>query len=212
MAGTSELPTGSDRDRVLLATAELCALVGYEEMRVEAIAERAQVSPERFDELFGGKEEATMAAVDAILTAVMEVVGSRYSADRSEVESFVLGIEGILELMAESPAFAYVSYIGARQLTPRRLKGEFDIGVQLLTALLERLWAYSTEGAQPPNAARAALGGAEAVVRREIAYGRTKGLPRLLPDFIYCAAVPFLGQKEALRLARLSQPGKASDG
>jgi hypothetical protein len=60
-------------------------------------------------------------------------------------------------------------------------------------------------GRPPPLTARAALGGAEAVVRREIALGGIESLSRLVSDFIYAASVPFLGQREALRFARQAE-------
>jgi AcrR family transcriptional regulator len=204
--------TGSDRDRALLAAAELCSERGYGELRVEEIAARAGMKPERFGELFADKEEAVRAAIEAVLMAVVTLSGRTYSPDRSEPESYLLGIEGILELMAANPPFAHVSYVAARQMTPRRLKELLDTGRQLLAAMLERMWEYSSDADRPSLAARAALGGAEAVVRREIVRGRTADLPRLAPDFIYAAAVPFLGQEEALRLARASRQRLAEVG
>jgi hypothetical protein len=42
-------------------------------------------------------------------------------------------------------------------------------------------------------------------VRREIAAGRAERLPSMLPDLVYAGTVPFLGQEEALRLARRGQ-------
>lgn len=192
----------SDRDRILLATAELCAERGYHPLEIEEIAARAGVSSERFRELFEDKEAAARTAIDAILAAVIEVTAKLYSPDRSEAESYLAGIGAILELMAASPAFAYISYIAARQMMSPQLKEGLESGSRMLAAMLERLWDYSSGDTQPPRAARAALGGAEAVVRREVALGRTADLPRLVPDFIYAATVPFLGQEEALRLAR----------
>lgn len=194
----------SDRDRVLRAAAELCAEFGYEALDVDLIARRAEVSSRRFRALFPDREAAVKAAIDAILVAVMERVASLYSPDLAESESGVFAIKAILELMAENPEFAHVSYIAARQMTPKQLREPLDMGTRLLTALMERFWEQSVSASQPPRAARAALGGAEAVVRREVARGRAAELPRLLPDFVYSALVPFLGQKEALRLARRS--------
>jgi hypothetical protein len=71
-----------------------------------------------------------------------------------------------------------------------------------MKALLERLWDYSSIEVSPAPAARAVLGSAEAVVRREIVAGRIDSLPRLLPDFTYGAMVPFVGQEDALKLSR----------
>lgn len=75
-----------------------------------------------------------------------------------------------------------------------------------MIAMLDRLRADGASGSEaPPQAARSGLGGAEAVIRREITHGRAATLPRLLPDLIYSAVVPFLGQGEALRLTRTAR-------
>lgn len=194
-----------ERDRIIRATAELSSTVGYAPMTEMDIAERAGVSQSSFAEHFDSKQAAAQAAIEAILAAVVEIMGRLFSPDRSEVESYLLGISSILELMEEEPPFAYISYIAARQMMTPPLKDRLDSGSNLLAAMLDRLRDQSPQGLQPPLTARAALGGAEAVVRREVAEGRTETLSGLVPDFIYAATVPFLGQGEALRFARLAE-------
>jgi hypothetical protein len=77
-----------------------------------------------------------------------------------------------------------------------------EAGQQMLGAMLERGWEYSDSECQPATAALGVLGGAQALVRRELAAGRAAALPEILPDCVYAATVPFLGQAESLRLAR----------
>jgi hypothetical protein len=54
----------------------------------------------------------------------------------------------------------------------------------------------------PPVSVLGALGGAEMVIRGEIAAGHADRIPRLLPTFAYLATVPLIGGEEAGRLAR----------
>ena len=192
----------SERERILRAMAELCAERGYEEITEEQVVERSGVSADTFARLFGDKEACAKASIDAILAEVMTTVSSHYSPDRSERDSYLLAIRAILALLAAHPSFAHISFICARQTGAPNLKEGWEAGVRMLTALLERLGDDGDGEPRPSSTARAALGGAEAVVRREIAAGRTESLPGLLPDFVYAATVPFLGQEEALRLAR----------
>lgn len=199
-------------DRILKAAAELCAEEGYEAVDLEALARRTGLAADAVAEIFGGREEAAEAAVEAILVAVVELVGQLYSPDRSEPESYLRAIDGILKLMAENHAFAYVSFIAARQMMPPDVGQGLENGARLLSAMLERMWDQSRSGTQPARTARAALGGAEALVRREVARGRSAELPRLLPDLVYAATVPFLGQDEALRLVRASRRFLWEDG
>lgn len=201
MPGEAAVP--SERERLLQAFAELCAERGYEETSPEQVCERAQVSRVVFDAAFDGSvERCAVATEEAILAEVVAAVGRAYSADRSEWDNVITGVKAILELMAANPSFAYVGYIGARQLAPPAVRKHYENGHLILAAMLERGQAYSKGAIAPASAAIGVLGGAEAIVRREVAAGRAADLPRLLPDFIYSVTVPFLGQEEALRLAR----------
>jgi AcrR family transcriptional regulator len=181
--------------------AELCAEQGFAETTVAQVSSRAGVDAEVFEGLFADLEECLLAVVSALLGEVVSVIGATYSPDQAEWESGLRGMLAILELLAANPSFAHLTYIGARQMAPRVLKAT-EAGSGVVTAMLERLWEHSDAKAQPALTARAALGGAEAVARREVAAGRAEGLPRLLPDFVYGVAVPFLGQPRALGLAQ----------
>lgn len=202
MSTAATLLSPSDRDRTLRAMSSLCAERGYLETTVAQVAERAGISEEAFHELFADKEACTIAALNAILSEVMAAVASSYSSDRSEWDSMLVGIKAILELLAANPSLAYLSNITGRQMASEKVRASQEPTTHLLYAMIERFWSYSGSNTQPAAVAVAALGGPAAVVRREIAQGRAEDLPRLLPDCIYAATVSFLGQSEALRLAR----------
>lgn len=191
------------RDRLLAAAAELCSERGYWEIGEKAIAKRAAIPLQRFWELFpDGKEECLAAAENAALAAVVSAVSRSYSADRSEWENVIFGVREILELMAVNPGFAYLGYVFSRQMAPGRVREINESGHRMLEAMLERGWDYSRAAEQPACAALGVLGGAQALVRRELVAGRASRLPSLLPDCVYVATVPFLGQEEAVRLTR----------
>lgn len=189
------------RDLLIIAAAELCTERGYREITVQGIAERAGVEVKEMQRQFpGGAEDCLMAAENAILLELVTAVSRSYSADRSEWESVIHGVKAILELMAANPEFAYLGYVFSRQMAPGQVKEINETGHRMLEAMLERGWEYSDSVHQPACAALGVLGGAQAIVRREIVRGRAAELPRILPDCVYIATVPFLGQREALRL------------
>lgn len=191
------------RGALMLAAASLCTERGRTEISEKAIAERAGQSPQTMRQIFpGGAEECLAAAENAILLEVVAAVSRSYSADRSEWESVVFGVKAILELMAESPEFAYLGYVFSRQMAVGQTKEINETGHRMLEAMLERGWEYSGSLHQPACAALGVLGGAEAIVRREVVAGRARQLTSILPDCVYIATVPFLGQREALRLSR----------
>jgi len=192
---------GSSREKVMLALTELAAERGYAETTIADIVERSGVGEETFRTLFADKEACAVAAENAILSEVVASVSSSYLADRAELDSALLGVMSILELMARKPSYAFFGYVGARQMSPPSVFSIYETGHKVLVAMLERGWEYAELAVPPRRAALAALGGAEAIVRREVVAGRAERLPRLLPDLVYAATVPFLGQDEALRLA-----------
>jgi AcrR family transcriptional regulator len=186
--------------------AETCAERGYAEATVDEVTERAEVSRERFAAIFSSKEECGVAAMNEIFAETTAVASAAYSPDSSEWESILRGVRGLLELMAARPSFANVAYIQARYTMPPSTFEVYAMGIHVLSLMLDRLRAYTPDDAlRPASAARAALGGAEAIIRRELAAGRAENLPLLLPDIIYGALAPFLGQREALRYTKLAR-------
>jgi AcrR family transcriptional regulator len=200
------------RDRLLGAAAALCAERGYDEITEKQIATRAGVPMTRMAELFpGGKEDCFAAGENSNLLEVVAAVSHAYSADRSEWENVLFGVREVLELMAAKPGFAYLGYVFSRQMAPGGVREIYENGQRILEAMLERGWEYSQSKEQPAYAALGVLGGAQALVRREVAAGRVERLPRILPDCVYIATVPFLGQKVALQLSRQAQELPRSD-
>jgi AcrR family transcriptional regulator len=199
---TTSTLSPSERDRVLRATIELCSEQGYEETTAEQIARRAGIPIDTFRDLFPGEKEACLLAAErALLSEVVAIVSSAYDPDRPEMESAIHGVKAVLEMMAAHPSLAALGYIAARQMGPRSVYDAYEAALQVFAAMLERGTEYGCGDAlASASAARGAMGAAEAVIRREIIAGRTEQLPRLLPDLIYGATVPFAGQAEALRL------------
>lgn len=206
MGARRALPAVSERERALLATAELWAEVGYPGLTVEGICARAGIDAENFAAEFRDLEAAAQATFEVPIGGVVELVAEQFAPDRSEPESCAMGIVAILELMAANPAFAYVTYFGRRQPVPPSIVTVAQTAQSFVAAMMERLRESSGLGQQPAVAGIGALGAPEALIRREILAGRTEHLPSLAPQVIYGATVPFVGQEEALRLARRSYP------
>lgn len=191
----------SDRDRILQAMAECCVESGYAETGVDEVLERAGVEPESFEAHFAGKEECALAALNKIVSETLARISMVAPGEEDVVGRRKEEVGAILELMAAQPAFAGLGFIAARQGGTARMRDSYESAARVLALMMER--AAGAEG-RPGATSRAMLGGAEAVVRRELAAGRSAGLPRFLPDFVYAALVPFVGQREALRQARLA--------
>lgn len=203
----AELEPGSESARKALIEemAQSCFERGYEETTIEFLLEATELSRSDFDRHFVDKEACGVAAVEAVLAEGIGVVSSAFTGDVSEAESALRALLGLLNLFARNPAMGSLAMTDSRQRMPAAAFERYAGGFAILRAMLDRL--RSGDGSagerQPPQvAARGGIGGSEAVVRRELALGRAERLPELLPDLIYSALVPFLGQQEALRVAR----------
>lgn len=195
--------------------AECCAEQGYRATTVEAVMERAEVGRDSFEYLFAGKEDCALAALNKIIS---ETLAQLSTIDAATIDAANLAIEGriyeiraILELLSARPSFARLGCIEARQGGTQRMRDSYEAAVRVLALMMERSGA-GMPGATPTVTARAALGGAEALVRRELAVGGGDELPKLLGDFVYAALVPFVGQREALRQAKLAARVAAEEG
>lgn len=195
----------SQRTRILEALAESCAERGYAATTITHIVDRAGVSRATFYELFRDKEDCFMAAANWLLGDLMTVTTGAYSPDKPLVHVVRDAATGIVNLFADRPAFAQLAFVEYRTATPRALQ-LYQSGVRVILSLLDQLRAdATTDAALPSSAARGAIGGAEAILRREVAAGRAAQLKSVLPQILYSCLVPFLGQDEALRQAALAE-------
>lgn len=200
------LPAESDRERALLATAEIWDEEGYEGLSGAAISARAGIEVASFEAIFPDLETVVRATLEVPIAAMVGLVGAQFSPDRSEPESCMMGIVAILKLMAANPAYAYVVYVGRRVgSVPIEINAVAKTTGGFMVAMLERLRESSSVSVQPVGSGIGALGAAEAVVRREVLAGRADRLLDVAPAVVYGATAPFVGQKEGVRLARLSE-------
>lgn len=199
----------SDRDRILEAMAACCAEAGYAETTVEAVLRRADVSPDSFEAHFADKEDCALAALNKIVSETLARISMAQPRSSDLIERRKFEAKAILELMAAQPSFARLVYIEARQGGTARMHDSYESAARVLALMMQRVGRAAEKHGL---AARAALGGAEAVVRRELAAGGAAQLPALLPDFVYAALVPFVGQREALRQAKEAARVAAEEG
>lgn len=200
MAGTRQLLMPSERQRLLDSMVRVCARRGYLNTMIAEVAADAGSSRESFERHFASRESCLAEAAEAALADTMAAFSGGYSLDTTLRESTVQTLRSMLELFAARPALAHLAFIGSRQMMPASILSRYELGFGVLTAMLGRLRNGGRGADLPAGSTRAAIGGIEAVLRREIADGRAESLPRLLPDLVYMATVPSLGQKEAQKL------------
>lgn len=204
----SDVLAVSDRDRILQAMAECCAEAGYAETTVEAVIDRAGVAAEDFESHFASKEDCALAALNKMVSETLARISMAGSENEDVVERRKFEGKAVLELLAARPSFAKLGFVESRQGGTPRMRDAYESAARVLALMMERIGDAGSANAS----ARAALGGPEAVIRRELTAGRSAHLPHLLSDFVYAVLVPFVGQREALRQARLAAGVAAKEG
>ena len=200
LAPTSPAPSASRarEEKVLAAMAALCAERSYAATTIGEVAKRAGVSTRTFYKLFPeGKQQCFEAAGVAFVAELEQSVAAARQDTGTWPDEVRAGIAAILEVAARKPDFARLAFVEAGAVDP---------------ALVERHRPAMAEALAPqplPDGERAdnplaigALGRAQVLIIERITAGRTAELPQLLPDVLFIALLPFLGQEEALKAAR----------
>jgi AcrR family transcriptional regulator len=207
-------PTGShsggagehaQRARIFDALAELCAEKGYPAVTVSDIVARAHTSRRTFYALFRDKEACFLAAYDAVLDRFLgNVISACLRPGLSWTEQIRIGLETILSFGAAEPLFTRMCLIDMLSAGPAA-RERYRSGIRVLASFVDSGRAQAPDGEHvPPGVATSLVGGIAVVIRDEIRAGRTNDLPRLLPDLLYPALVPYVGQDRALAEARAS--------
>jgi AcrR family transcriptional regulator len=202
--------TQNQRERMLLATAELVAERGYQKTTIELIAKTARVALSTFYEQFSSKEECFLAAFDETMDGAAEVFDELLDSEQPWADQISHGLEIALEMVANEPARARLCIVEAQAAG-----GEALLRYQ---GMLERLAPKLREGrVHNPRAGRlpdglevAIVGGLVWLVHQRLIAGREDEIKGLLPEMLQVTLTPYVGEVEAGRAADAAQARAAA--
>jgi AcrR family transcriptional regulator len=185
----------TQRTRLLGAALEVAGTASYRAMTVSAITRRAGISRKTFYELFEDREACFLAVYDRI--AACGIAGMRRAAEpqRSWPEQVRAALQWLLEELAARPHEARVAFVEVFAAGSTALERR-----DATLAQIAPLFAPGEVGASA-LAPELVVGGLAEVLYTRVLRGRTRELPALLPDLLYCALAPFLGPGAAAKLA-----------
>jgi AcrR family transcriptional regulator len=187
----------NQRERILDAVADVCSLAGYASMSVEDIIVTAGVSRRTFYDHFKDKEEAFLAAYDAIVSQLMARVQAAFAGDETFAGRVRDCLSEFLGFCANEPRFADMCIVEVLGAGPRALERRNDV-MQLFAALVRAAADALDEGSRPPElTSETIIGGIYEVVYSRILQGRTDELLDLLPDLAYSLMLPYIGHAAA---------------
>lgn len=195
----ADLVSAVQRERLLAAMLRATAELGYREVSVQAVLDRAGVSRPTFYEHFENKEDCFVAAFDAAaarLRGRLEAAGSEGEAWRERLR---LTLEELLRFVVDDPDAAMSLIVDGRAACPLALLRRDELLDHFASCLDTQVRAERTAGEAPPSAIAAAgiVGGIEALLYARLNRGETGDLGSLLPSLMYFAVLPYGGHDAA---------------
>jgi AcrR family transcriptional regulator len=177
-----ELVARVQRERILEAMVATVAELGYQQLTIGKLLDRAKISKLTFYELFDSKEQCFAAAYDESIAHALARIERACEAEAAAPAEQRLGaaIDALLDFFAEEPAVArmcVVEVLAAGPTGRERRAATMD----RLAAMMETLLA-EVRPELGPIAARALVGGAEEVVFGAVERGQTTDLPALAAE------------------------------
>lgn len=196
----------SQRGRILDALVACIAEQGYPETRVTDLIARSGVSRKTFYEHFSDKEECFLAAYDVAVTMLMTGVTQAYEAEDEWIDAIRAALRAFLGFLAEHPDLTRLCIVDVHAVGDRALARR-DAAVRGFYYFLDA-GRGDAPRALPGLTAEAVTGGMYEIVYGRVLRGTVEELPRLLPELMYWAMMPFLGHDAAAaEMERLRSEG-----
>jgi AcrR family transcriptional regulator len=203
--GRHGLPRGfivrNQRERILDAVADVTSLAGYSAMSVEDIIVTAGVSRRTFYDHFKDKQEAFLAAYDAVVAQLVTRVQDAFNANTTFPGRVRDCLAAFLGFVASEPRFADMCIVEVLAAGPQAIERRNGV-MRVFAELVKAAAAADGGGLQPPDlTAETIVGGIYEVVYSRVIQGQTAILLGLVPDLAYSLMLPFIGPEAAKREA-----------
>lgn len=201
--GRQSLPATAAADerrrRILDATTLLCERQGYKALTVGKIVSTARVPRSAFYSLFGGKEEAFLAAQSAILRESIAVAAAEYFTAGDWPDRVWNGLAGLFAYLAERPQAATLGLVEIYAVGAPAVLREHEIRSAYTIFLEEGYKQNAGAGSLPHLFSEAIAAAIYAIARRQVVQNRARRMLDVLPQCAYIALAPFIGSTEAMR-------------
>jgi AcrR family transcriptional regulator len=192
----SDLVSAVQRERLLAGMLRATAELGYREVSVQEVLDRAGVSRPTFYEHFENKEACFLAAFDNAATRLRVRLEAAAEDGEGWRPRFRLGLEELLRFVTEDPDAAMSLIVDARAACPPALERRDELLDHFASCLDTQVRA---ESAAAPSAIAAAgiIGGIEALLYARLNRGEADDVQSLLPSLMYFAVLPYEGHEVA---------------
>jgi AcrR family transcriptional regulator len=202
--------TQNQRERMLLATAELVAERGYQKTTIELIAKTARVALSTFYEQFSSKEECFLAAFDESVAAAAEVFDELLDTEQPWEDQIASALEIALEMVVTEPARARLCIVEAQAAGGEAL-ARYQRMLESVAPKLREGREFNPRSARLPDGLEVAIvGGLAWLIHQRLLADRIDGIKALLPEMLQVTLTPYIGEAEASRAADAAQARAAA--
>jgi AcrR family transcriptional regulator len=194
----SDLVRAVQRERLLAAMLRATAELGYREVSVQDVLDRAGVSRPTFYEHFGNKEACFLAAFDSAASRLRRQLEAAAEEGEGWRRRLRLSLEELLRFVADDPDAAMSLIVDGRAASPAALTRRDELLDHFASCLDAQVRAEAPAGEAPSAIAAAGIvGGIEALLYSRLNRGETEGIGALLPSLMYFAVLPYEGHEVA---------------
>jgi AcrR family transcriptional regulator len=201
-SGTRRLPPALvrevQRQRLLIATLRAAADLGYREMTVQDVIDRAGVSRPTFYEQFANKDDCFIAAFDACAARLRTRVAEE--ADRGGGvwrDRMRLGLATVLDFARAEPDAARTVIVEARAASTPAVVNRVALIDSFVACVDAEARALLPDVEHSSLTAAGVVGGIESLLYSRLSRGEVDGLADLLPSLMYFAVLPYEGHDAA---------------
>jgi AcrR family transcriptional regulator len=202
----SDLVSAVQRERLIVATLRAVSELGYREVNVQDVIERAGVSRPTFYEHFANKEDCFLAAFDTTAERLRDrMAKAAAGGGDSWRDRLRLALEELLRFAATEPDAARTLIVEARAASGDAVQRRDDL-LDHFGACIDNQVRELLPDAPSHSAITAAgiVGGVEALLYSRLNKGEVDDLDSLLPSLMYFVVLPYEGHEAASEELALS--------
>lgn len=191
----------SERDRIVAAFGRAAAERGYRELKVETVAQYADLPRERIEAHFESLESGLLATQRAFLERLRldAVDGCTASADwPRRIRSALVSV---LESLAESSELARVLSVEVAGASLGAAENRFQVLDGFAAVLAEGRVNFPAAADLPPLMEQMIVGGLASIVARHLLTEEMDELLAVAPELVELVLTPYVGSAEARRVA-----------
>lgn len=195
----ADLVSAVQRERMLVAMMRAVSELGYRDVNVQDVLERAAVSRPTFYEHFTNKEACFLAALDVSATRLRgRIAAAAVDGGDDWRERMRLGLEELLRFAVEESDAARALIVEARGASSAALERRDALLEQFadcIDAEARELLPDASPG--PPIASAGIVGGIESLLYARLNQDRFEELEYLLPSLMYFVVQAYEGHEAA---------------